>query len=186
MVHFWSKDNDKRKKYSSSTDVIVECYETQWEMCPFVKHLYWHFCITSCSIYLKQLSPNYDSMPSFTIFWQHLVFIYLFSAWKDILVWFILVRQRYNVVFALHTRILYLSHGLLRYILRLYVGQGNGFESCPCVIFLSFFLRHFSHYEAMRVPLGSCQVHLQEAFDGRNSTVRGFLSGLWRWEGKTE
>jgi hypothetical protein len=28
MVHFWSKDNDKHKKYSSSTDVIVECHET--------------------------------------------------------------------------------------------------------------------------------------------------------------
>jgi hypothetical protein len=28
MVHFWSKNNDKRKKYSSSSDVIVECHET--------------------------------------------------------------------------------------------------------------------------------------------------------------
>jgi hypothetical protein len=163
MVHFWSKDNDKRKKYSSSTDVIVECYETQWEMCPFVKHLYWHFCITSCSIYLKQLRPNYDSMPSFTIFWQHLVFIYLFSAWEDILVWFILVHQRYKVVFALHTQILYLSHWLLRSILRLCVTQGNVLmcsNLAHAAFFCPFFLRHFSHYEAMRVPLGSCQVHL--------------------------
>jgi hypothetical protein len=28
MVHFWSKNKEKSKKYSSSTDVIVECYET--------------------------------------------------------------------------------------------------------------------------------------------------------------
>jgi hypothetical protein len=60
-------------------------------------------------------------MPSFTIFGQHLIFIYVFSASEDILVWFILVRTRYKVVFALHTRILYLSRWLLRSAVRLCV-----------------------------------------------------------------
>jgi hypothetical protein len=67
------------------------------------------------------------------------LFIY-FRLEKTFLVWFILVRTRYKVVFALVTRIMYLSHWLLRSVVRLCVGQGNGFESWPMRHFLpSFF-----------------------------------------------
>jgi hypothetical protein len=54
-----------------------QCHETQWDMCPFVKHLYSHFFITLWIFYLKQLIPKHDSMTSFTIFWPKFLFIYL-------------------------------------------------------------------------------------------------------------
>jgi hypothetical protein len=113
-------------------------------MCPFVKHLYWHFCITSCSIYLKQLGPNYDSMPSFTILWQHLVFIYLFSAWKDILLWFILVRTRYKVVFCVSFANSLFVPVVTAFRFEALCELGNEFKSWPMQYFLpSFFCVFF-------------------------------------------
>jgi hypothetical protein len=128
-------------------------------MCPFVKHLYWHFCITSWSIYLKQLGPNYDSMPSFIIFWQHLVFIYLFPASKDILVWFILVRTRYKVVVC----ITYTNSVSVALVTAFGCESLRGSrELVRSLVHSAFFAFVFSYYEAMWAPLVSCQVLLTE------------------------
>jgi hypothetical protein len=128
-------------------------------MCPSVKHLYWHFCITSCSIYLKLLGPNYDSMTSFIIFWQHLVFIYLFSASKDILVWFILVRTRYKVVVC----ITYMNSVSVPLVIAFGCETLIGSrEWVRILVHAAFFCLFFSYYEAMWAPLISCQALLME------------------------